>query len=49
MYTFKLAVKEKKRIVQSSLSAEALAFADALDDAVALQAAISQMLYNNSK
>ena len=48
MYTFKLAIKENKKN-WSSLSAETLAFADALDDAVALQAAISQMLYNNRK
>ena len=40
---------KKIKIVRSSLSAETLAFADALDDAVALQATISQMLYNNRK
>ena len=41
--------KQIKRIVQSSLSAETLAFADALDEAIELQATISQMLYNNQK
>ena len=37
--------KKIKRIVRSSLSAETLAFGDAFDDALALQAIISQMLY----
>ena len=37
------------RIVRSSLSAETLAFADALDDVVAIQATISQMSCNNRK
>ena len=41
--------KQIKRIVQSSLSAETLSFADALDEAIELQATISQMLYNNQK
>ena len=40
--------KKIKRIVRSSLSAETIAFADALD-AVALQATISQILYYNRK
>ena len=37
------------RIVRGSLSAETLAFADVLDDVVAIQATISQMSYNNRK
>ena len=41
--------KKIKRIVRSSLSVETWAFPDALDDSVALQATISQMLYNNRK
>ena len=40
---------ETKRVVQSSLSAEALAMLDSLDEAMYLNSLLSEFLYNNYK